>query len=64
EIDSYLIRYGTDASNLAQSVVVGSGSDTSAQIDDMVAGTYYFVILTIDIDGVQSEESEIISLTI
>lgn len=57
EIEGYVIAYGTESGNLTNTVdVIGSGQ-TSAVIDELEAGTYYFAIATIDSEGGQGAYS-------
>jgi len=60
EIDSYEINYGTDASNLNLTKEVDVNSAKSIVIDDLVPGTYYFAIATIDSDGVHGAFSALL----
>jgi hypothetical protein len=64
EIDGYVIRYGTAANSLSNELeVVGSGV-TSQVISDLVQGSYYFAIATVDSDGVQGSFSSTVSVQV
>lgn len=64
EIDAYRISYGTDSANLSEMIVIDNASDTEFQLHDLPSGTYYFAISTVDIDGVQGDYSQLVSITI
>lgn len=56
EIAGYRIRYGTAPGKYTNSVVVSNGS-TSYILPKLKAGTYYFVVTTIDRAGLESKYS-------
>ncbi len=64
EIDGYKIVYGTDELNLSSVLSVSGASETSVTVDELLSGTYYFAIATVDSDGVQGAYSETISVSI
>ncbi len=64
EINGYVIAYGTNSGNLTNQVQVSGASQTSALIEELNAGTYYFAIATVDSEGVQGNYSEEISQTV
>ncbi len=53
EIDGYVIAYGTSSGNLTETISLIGGGETEATIADLLAGTYYFAIATVDSDSVQ-----------
>ena len=57
EINGYVIKYGTDASNLSSTINVDGPSYNSVVIDELDSGTYYFAIATVDSDGIQGSYS-------
>jgi hypothetical protein len=64
EINGYVIAYGSDANNLSTLITVPGASETSAQLDDLASGAYFFAIATVDSDGVQGTFSTTIELSI
>ena len=64
EINGYVIAYGTDQNNLTNQIVVEGASITSAILEDLDSGTYYFSIATVDSDGVQGAYSGVINQSI
>lgn len=64
EIDSYVINYGADASDLSDSIIIEGASNNTAEVSELPSGVYYFSILTIDTEGQQSIESPVISIEI
>jgi hypothetical protein len=61
---SYHIWYGTAPGAYTQSISVPNPGVTSHQIDDLAAGTYYFVVTAVDASGYESEYSVAASKTI
>jgi len=61
EIDGYVIVYGTEENNLDSQLVVSGATETTAEVDALLAGTYYFAIATLDSDGKQGAYSETIA---
>jgi len=57
EINGYVIKYGTSSNNLDSFVNVNGAGDTSALIEELSSGTYYFSIATIDDNGIQGAYS-------
>jgi hypothetical protein len=50
----YKIRYGTSADALTQSLNVPDAATTSAKIDGLAAGTWYFTVASYTNTGVES----------
>lgn len=63
EINSYLIKYGSSSSNLDQSVSV-PGDATSATIEGLTTGTWYFTVQTEDTAGLLSPPSDQVTKTV
>ena len=63
EIDGYIIHYGTTSRQYTQSVNVTDGTAVSYTINGLPGGTYYFAVVTYDINGVQSDYSTEASVT-
>jgi hypothetical protein len=57
DIDRYRIFYGTSAGSYPNSIDVTDGSATSATITSLPAGTYYVVMSTVDVNGLESTKS-------
>lgn len=64
EINGYVIQYGTQSGQLDQTVTVDGGNVTTAEVEGLLAGTYYFAIATIDSDDVRGEFSAEISTSV
>jgi len=61
---SFHIWYGTSPGVYTQMVTIASPGTTSHQIDNLAAGTYYFVVTAVDSAGYESEYSQAASKTI
>jgi len=61
EIDGYVIAYGTEENDLGSQIVVSGATETTAELDALLAGTYYFAIATVDSDGKLGAYSETIT---
>jgi len=60
EIDHYEIRYGQSQNSLSEVEIVG-GQETNFTFSNLDSGTWYFTISVVDIDGLKSAPSEIVS---
>jgi hypothetical protein len=60
EIDHYEIRYGQSQNSLSEVEIVG-GQETNFTFSNLGSGTWYFTISVVDIDGLKSAPSEIVS---
>jgi hypothetical protein len=60
----YKIRYGTSENELATLVTVDTAGVSSYVVDNLSAGTYYFVISAYDSTGAESPASAVVSKTI
>jgi predicted phage tail protein len=63
DVVGYQIAYGTSQTNLTQVVTTGA-SPTSATIDGLAAGTYYFSVTTLNSSGGASATSSVVSKTL
>lgn len=64
ELDRYVIRYGQDADDLSEEVVVtnaASEAEMSHEISGLGNGTWYFTIQVQDVNGLISEPSDVVS---
>jgi len=57
EIAGYTVRYGTTMGQYPNMVTINDGSATSYTFSAFPAGTYYFVLTTIDTEGRESQNS-------
>jgi|AntRauTorckE5430_2_1112549.scaffolds.fasta_scaffold00221_16 hypothetical protein len=66
EIGSYEVRYGlsADLESVNTSVQVEDGQRMSYTVEGLLPGTWYFAIQTVDIAGLKSEWSEVVSKVI
>jgi hypothetical protein len=60
----YRIRYGTAPGNYTQQLQIPNPGITSCVIENLPAGTYYFVATAYDSGGLESEHSAVVSKTI
>ncbi|MDH5515507.1 MAG: putative Ig domain-containing protein, partial [Gammaproteobacteria bacterium] len=61
DIDAYRVYYGPAQGNYTNSVTINDGSATSAVINNIQTGTWYVVMTTIDVNGLESGQSAAIS---
>lgn len=67
ELDQYVIRYGQDADELSEEVVVTNAqaeAEMSYEVSGLGVGTWYFTIQVQDTGGLISEPSEVVSKAI
>jgi len=65
DLAGYVIYYGTDASNLSNTIDINSASTVTYTIQGLASGnTYYFAISSVNSSGVQSVQSTVGSKTI
>lgn len=60
----YRIRYGTSPGSLPNQVQISNAGVTTCVIENLPAGTYYFVAIAYDADGLESEPSAVVSKNI
>ena len=60
----YRIRYGTAPGSYTQQLQIPNPGITSCVIENLPAGTYYFVAIAYDSGGLESEHSAVVSKTI
>jgi hypothetical protein len=61
DIDGFRIYYGKTRGNYPDSVNVGDGSAQSAVVNNIPVGSYYVVMTTYDVNGLESGYSSAIS---
>lgn len=64
EIAGYKVRYGNQHGSYSNSVTINDGSATGHTFTNFTAGTYYFVVTTLDTDGRESQYSSEATITI
>jgi hypothetical protein len=61
DIDGYHIYYGTSANNYPNQLDVANGTAQSATINNLSVGTYYVVMSTYDVNGLESSYSSMVT---
>ncbi|WP_372985637.1 fibronectin type III domain-containing protein [Marinobacter sp.] len=64
ELDSYIISYGQDASDLSKTIEINDASTMEYTIDNLGTGEWFFSIQVVDTDGLISAPSDVVSKTI
>jgi len=67
ELDRYIIRYGKEADNLTEQVVIGDAAQDATMsyiVSGLGQGTWYFTIQVEDTRGLRSAPSQVVSKTI
>jgi hypothetical protein len=64
DLSGFKVYYGTSPDNLSSTVTLNGAGLTSYEIDNLSAGTYYFVVTAIDSSGAESPSSTMVSKTI
>lgn len=64
DLSGFKVYYGTSPDNLSSTVTLNGASVTSYEIDNLSAGTYYFVVTAVDSTGSESPSSSMVSKTI
>ena len=64
DLSGFKVYYGTSPDNLSSTVTLNGAGLTSYEIDNLSAGTYYFVVTAIDSTGSESPSSAMVSKTI
>jgi len=63
DLDGYHIYYGPSAGNYPNQLDVADGTAQTATITDMPVGTYYIVMTTYDVSGLESPYSSMVAKT-
>lgn len=63
EIDHFVLNYGQSQDSLTQTVTI-AGSETTYSFDSLKSGTWYFDIVAVDTNGLESPRSEIVSAVV
>ena len=61
DLAGYTLYYGTNPSDLTQSVTISGASTTTAEVKDLPAGTYYFAVAAYNAMGLESQQSNVAS---
>lgn len=64
ELQGYIIRYGRQADELANSIKINDASVMNYTVGGLVDGAWYFTIQVVDVDGLTSAPSGVVSKTI
>ncbi len=64
ELKGYIIRYGQDPRSLSQSIVINDASTMDYTVSNLSQGSWYFAIQVVDLDGLVSAPSDVVSKTI
>lgn len=64
ELQGYVIRYGQQADELDNRIEIGDASVMDYTVGGLVNGAWYFTIQVVDVDGLVSAPSEVVSKTI
>jgi len=63
DLAGYTVYYGTNPSDLTQSLNVSGGATTTTALADLPAGTYYFAVAAYNAMGVEGQQSNVASIT-
>jgi hypothetical protein len=63
-LSGYVIRYGQDPGSLDQSVRINNAGTTAYVVDNLVEGTWYFSLSSVDSNGIESRPTGFVSRTI
>jgi len=64
DLAGYHIYYGTSTTRLTQEIILNTASETTYVINNLAAGTYYFVVTAVSSTGTESVQSNVASKTI
>lgn len=64
ELRGYIILYGQDAGNLDQRIEINEASTMDYTVANLSNGQWFFAIQVVDVDGLVSAPSEVVSKTI
>jgi len=63
-IAGYKVYYGTTQDQYSDSVAINDGTAVAYTLTGVPAGTYYFVVTTIDTEGRESQHSSVVTITV
>jgi hypothetical protein len=61
ELKGYVIRYGRTADNLDRRIAVNRASTMAYKVTGLSSGAWYFAIQVVDLNGLISAPSEVVS---
>lgn len=64
ELKGYIIRYGQDPGNLSRTITINDASTMDYTVTNLSQGSWYFSIQVVDLDGLESAPSDVVSKTI
>ncbi|MDX1754727.1 MAG: fibronectin type III domain-containing protein [Marinobacter sp.] len=64
ELQGYLINYGQDANNLSRRVEITNADVMDYTVGGLSQGDWYFTIQVVDVNGLVSAPSQVVSKTI
>jgi hypothetical protein len=64
DIDGYRIRYGNAAGSYTSQVNVADGTAQKVNLTDLPSGTYYLVVRTYDVNGLESSNSAMVTKSV
>lgn len=64
DLSGYRIDYGRDAADLDQSIAIDNPALTSYVVEQLSAGTWYFVVVALNRQSVESSPSQVASKTV
>lgn len=64
DLSGYRIAYGREAGNFSESIWITDPTTTAYVIDYLSAGTWYFAIVALNSEGMESDMSNVLSKTI
>lgn len=64
ELQGYVISYGQSADDLSETIEISDASVMDYTIENLSEGSWYFAVQVIDMNGLVSEPSSVVSKTI
>jgi hypothetical protein len=64
DLSGYVIRYGKTAGALDQSIRISNPGTTAYVVDQLIEGTWYFTLSSVNAAGVESRPTGYVSKTI
>ncbi|HSN72548.1 MAG TPA: putative Ig domain-containing protein [Steroidobacteraceae bacterium] len=61
DLAGFRIRYGTSSSSLTRTLSISNPGITSAVVEDLASGTWYFAVTAVNSKGVESDLSSVVS---
>lgn len=63
DLAGYTLYYGTNPSDLTQSVTISGAASTTREVKDLPAGTYYFAVAAYNAMGLEGQQSNVASIS-